>query len=71
MLQLWKIRRLQGGDSKMKAKAMTSCANKMEIWVDKDVHKILKKDAAETGSTISKLATLAIQSYYRSITRDE
>ena len=55
----------------MKTKAMTSCADKMSVWINKDVHKILRKDAAETGATISELATLAIQSYYRSITREE
>lgn len=55
----------------MRSKSMSSSSGKMLIWVDKDVHKLLKFDSVKTEATIGELASVAIRSYYRSITRDK
>lgn len=49
----------------MVIKSKTSCADKMLVWIDRDVHKILRKDAFETETTIGNLASIAIREYYR------
>lgn len=57
--------------SKMRSKSMSSSSGKMLIWIDKDVHKLLKFDSVRTEATIGELASVAIRSYYRSITREK
>jgi len=55
----------------MRSKSMTTSSDKMLVWIDKDVHRLLKIDVAKLGegATIGELASIAIRSYYRSITR--
>lgn len=53
----------------MRSKSMTSSADRMLVWIDKDVHTTLKIDAAKTGGSIGELASIAIRGYYRTITR--
>jgi hypothetical protein len=56
----------------MRSKSMTSSADKMLVWIDKDVHRLLKIDVATIGkgATIGELASIAIRSYYHKITRE-